>query len=735
MAFNFENLASRCLELRVDFLDEDELKHELIMRKVIPSAGQEKSLSRSRRILREMIKQEKATGLFSKVLPNTPEEELSICQAKLIKIESLLGGAQDIIRLRSTLLHLANRLLVLIEHSNGGILEKAEKLVQRVLLHLNHFFGDTITLSSAEHTGDEEEDEEASDNRASNSVGGCPSLGPTSPNTAEQEFVEFFKRLGISSEDLGNKPDSIKNALTRIENELKHLRQYQEMARRSSTDTENTVVGITPTTDTGAIPKVTQVASYVTTYSYPRPIITSAVAPTAAAIPRIPSPGAQQTAIPWPQSPLPPIISTSTVMYEPPQFASSYPSHASWPTVQQSGRRDFLGYSGGVPPTSLADYLHRPIPPLSVPYSSPLPPMAPNTGFPSVTSQPGSIPPYGYPGYRTAPTTRRTIPVSQWSIEKYSGSDQGMRLNEFLGLVEQLSMSEKVEEDELFDSAFHLFTGPAANWYMSMRSSGRLLNWQHLVRELRKTFVHPELDTLVRSRIYQRRQQRNESFQDFYFDVDKMFRSMITPMDDREKLDILRRNLRSDYKKALLWKPVQDLPQLIEAGHVIDASNFSMYQKVFGTEKSVNLIAQKNPSHQSYSNSRQQKSHIDQAEPWKPSKSKQVPGPPEKQPSLKGNEHCKPHSDARPSKPFNPGEGTSKPNRTLDFLVAGFKPPTMDVCLNCRQPDHQIEQCRVIKGLICYVCGFKGFDSQNCPYCKKHGLHATDNQRAGNKSA
>lgn len=309
-----------------------------------------------------------------------------------------------------------------------------------------------------------------------------------------------------------------------------------------------------------------------------------------------------------------------------------------------------------------------------------------------------------------------------------------MKLNEFLALVNQLSLSERVSTEELFDSAFHLFTGPAASWYMSMRSSGRFLNWNHLVHELRKTFVHPELDTLIRSRIYQRRQQRNETFREYYFEMDKMFRSMISPMNDHEQLDVLRRNLRADYKKALLWKPVCDIHQFIEAGHLIDASNFSMYQKVFGSEKTVNLVSQKNPHLQTQNQTSRQPRHTSSVK-WKSKKSGPAPVSPEKSNGHRENTQSKSMTQPKTSISPNPQTGPSKPRRTLDYLLEGFKPPSPEVCLNCRQPDHQIDQCRSIKGLICFICGFKGFDSQNCPFCRKNGLQTAESRRSSEKSA
>lgn len=322
---------------------------------------------------------------------------------------------------------------------------------------------------------------------------------------------------------------------------------------------------------------------------------------------------------------------------------------------------------------------------------------------------------------------RKSLPVSQWKLEKYAGSDQGLKLNEFLHLVSQLALSENVSESELFDSAFHLFTGPALNWYMSMRSTGRLVNWPHLVFELRKAFVHPELDSLVRARIYQRRQARNETFQDFYYDMDSMFRSMSSPMNEWERVDVLRRNMRSDYKKALLWKPVANLSELLEAGHLIDASNFSLFAKMYGTEKSTNAVTFSNNNREDKKNPRPPQNAKPQEKTYFKDKAS----------FQRKDGHSK--VDSKPSsgptqatKNENPGEGSSKPKRTLDYLVEGYKPPRDNECLYCRLTNHSLDQCRSQKGLMCLVCGFRGFETQYCPYCKKNGLQAVENRRSSN---
>ena len=360
-----------------------------------------------------------------------------------------------------------------------------------------------------------------------------------------------------------------------------------------------------------------------------------------------------------------------------------------------------------------------------------------NPSAPMATSRPGGTHPLQIPSVNPAMSapysySRKSLPVSKWKVEKYAGTDQGLKLNEFLHLVSQLALSEHVSEIELFDSAFHLFTGPALNWYMSNRSAGRLANWTHLVYELRKTFAHPELDSLVRARIYQRRQQRNETFQEFYFEMEGMFRSMIHSMTEGEKLDVLRRNMRTDYKKALLWKPITNLAELLDAGHQIDASNFSLFAKVFGTEKSVNIVSSaahnrdgnRAPS-QFNTKSKEKNPSRDKGDslPRKESANK-----PEPKPSLSASQ------SGRQESRQDPREGPSKPSRTLQFLIDGYRPPKSNECLYCRQTNHALEQCRNYKGSMCLVCGFKGFETHNCPFCKKNGLQTVENRRPSNLS-
>ncbi|XP_058834322.1 uncharacterized protein LOC131691724 [Topomyia yanbarensis] len=314
---------------------------------------------------------------------------------------------------------------------------------------------------------------------------------------------------------------------------------------------------------------------------------------------------------------------------------------------------------------------------------------------------------------------RHSLPVSKWAMNKYDGEDQGLKLNEFLEIVQALSMAEHVSETELFESAVHLFAGPALKWYMTMRTTGRLLNWQHLVLELRRSFMHPDLDALIKMKVYQRRQQRNETFLEFYHEMERLFRTMSTQLPDYEKVQILSQNMRIDYKKQLNFIPITDLATLVAAGQKVDALNFSAYNKVFGTDKQVAMIDQnvskKKPKKES-SNDSQSLQTLSPQHNSNPRYNQQTSTPPQRN---------APQSQIAAT--FSNSNKTSQP--TLEALIDSHRPPPSNHCLNCGIFGHRISTCRLPKGVLCGNCGFRGYPSNNCPYCTKNYGSASENRR------
>ncbi|XP_055543099.1 uncharacterized protein LOC129728674 [Wyeomyia smithii] len=302
---------------------------------------------------------------------------------------------------------------------------------------------------------------------------------------------------------------------------------------------------------------------------------------------------------------------------------------------------------------------------------------------------------------------RHTLPVSKWNVAKYGGDDQGWKLNEFLELVHALAQAEHVSETEIFESAIHLFANSALKWYMTQRATGRLLNWQHLVFELKRTFMHPELDAWIKKKIYHRLQQRNESFHEFYFEVEKLFRTMNVQIPEYEKLQILLQNIRPDYKRALAFTPIVDLFSLVSAAQKLDSINFSSYHKFLGNERTVQIV--EDTSSKSKKKDKQQpqtqKSIAQAAVSSQPGHIKQYPTSPAQSnsrfnQSSKNNQQTvnsqeKPNSSNSSSRP-EPIAGPSGPQKlfNLENLVNAHVPPASNTCFNCGRAGHHMAMCR-----------------------------------------
>ncbi|XP_055605869.1 uncharacterized protein LOC129754038 [Uranotaenia lowii] len=747
-------LDSQFYKLRVDHLEEDEIDYELDVRNIRFEQGD--NISRKKRCLRETLKCGKDNqSSITKVFNRDLDQETQICENKLRKVEEACfytSSRKFPINFFSTLLHLGCRIKLIKQNAPETATDHLNHLLQRVLFIINKYFqgsgDDTDQNPKAVDEGlsdlfRKRESVQESE-LVTESVAASELRTETQDPFLDQDLINSLTRLGLlESGSLDKK--NLRDGLLNLESELYQLRRMKDKEAapknrgndktnypsnavpRNSTFSETAkqdfatkTTGFQPTMTSAhailpipnpivTVPLNAQMFPPTASSRFPvpitnPPIFTTGTRPSISTeyVPQLP---VSQPSVPyWPQylanlqnftpySPWPvpgmpfavssghyPCSGTGLAM---PYAPSMYP-----PEIKMNSNREPSEVPNPLPSTISQELVTDPVQSVANSFNL-TPSMSQRHNLNSSTTSLGDG--NGYARVRS----HKSLPVSKWNLDKYAGTDQGLKLNEFLMLVSHLALSERTLDDELFDSAFHLFSGPALNWYMSMRAAGRLNNWQHLIAELRKAFVHPELDSLVRTRIYQRRQQRNETFQEFYYDMESMFRSMNNPFSDSEKLDVLKRNMRTDYKKLLLWKPTNSLMELLDAGHVIDASNFSLYMKVFGNEKSVNALSeQKNTSWQnknSYNGNRSQKRDLGTEREYGTGKSKEAPD------KTKKDSDRGPRSSNKPKsldhKGSDPQPGPSKPSRTLEYLMTGFTPPSPTECLNCRQTNHSLEFC------------------------------------------
>ncbi|XP_062534692.1 uncharacterized protein LOC134203871 [Armigeres subalbatus] len=204
-------------------------------------------------------------------------------------------------------------------------------------------------------------------------------------------------------------------------------------------------------------------------------------------------------------------------------------------------------------------------------------------------------------------------------------------------------------------------------------------------------------------KIYQRRQQKHESFHEFYFEMEKLFRTMSCQIPNVEKMQIIQQNMRIDYKRQMTFLPIADLETLVAAGQKLDALNFSAYNKVFGVDRTVQAVNHKeasgknkqkgllsftalqesdqiasvSPSTQYNSNRNNRPSNPSQNSVTKPNtannQSTQRVNTPIRSPS----------KEPTPSPRAGPSGTQSRPTLTLEEVVNNHAPPPNNTCYNC----------------------------------------------------
>lgn len=303
-------------------------------------------------------------------------------------------------------------------------------------------------------------------------------------------------------------------------------------------------------------------------------------------------------------------------------------------------------------------------------------------------------------------SVKRSRPVSDWNL-RYDGRDGGQGLMRFIKEVEFYAKSENVSEKELFRSAIHLFAGAAKIWFMSGVENGDFSSWKELVTEMKREFLSPDHDHVSEFRAIERKQKHKEKFQDFFFDMQKLFNSLTKPISERKKFEIVFRNLRADYKGYVVAANIDNLADLKPFGRKLDATFWYKYE---------------NRSTEESSKARNQISELKTHPKSKPTGavSRPTKNLAEQKPLNKTDED----KNARKPSPEQ-GEGNQKQNNSahdkgLQILVEKYVPPKPGVCFNCRLPGHHQTDCDRPKHKFCFRCGFLNVETKECPFCAKN---------------
>jgi hypothetical protein len=107
-----------------------------------------------------------------------------------------------------------------------------------------------------------------------------------------------------------------------------------------------------------------------------------------------------------------------------------------------------------------------------------------------------------------------------------------------------------------------LFAEKAKEWFWRYRDSVQKIEWKTLCKALKKHYVGHLSDYDIKELIKERKQLPTENFEDFYSAVMNLSDRLTNRLDEKELVEMMRRNLKPYLQKELLYKRIRDIDHL-----------------------------------------------------------------------------------------------------------------------------------------------------------------------------
>lgn len=261
--------------------------------------------------------------------------------------------------------------------------------------------------------------------------------------------------------------------------------------------------------------------------------------------------------------------------------------------------------------------------------------------------------------------------IEKWNIY-FSGDSKSTTLEDFIFKVKVLASMNGIPRNNLFSHIHLLLRGDATDWFFTYYEPD--WDWATFETRIRFRFGNPNQDQGNRQRIYERKQQKGETFIAFVTDIERLNKLLTIPLSNERKYEIIWENMRQHYRSKLACFKVTNLDELVQVNHRIDASDPSLHP-----------IAPRHTIH-----NLEAESHEDD------SGSEQVNAIEKKQ-----------YQNQRPLR----SQVKLVQETRSDNLQGVTRLPH---CWNCRNQGHFWRECKEPKTLFCYVCGNPGKVSSTC---------------------
>lgn len=260
--------------------------------------------------------------------------------------------------------------------------------------------------------------------------------------------------------------------------------------------------------------------------------------------------------------------------------------------------------------------------------------------------------------------------IHQWTL-RFSGGAVGLDVEDFLFRVERQATLYGVSRCALVIGIGNLLTGRALQWYWTFQREEENATWEQLKVAMTQRYApNKETDYEIRSKIENRRQTPNESFNDFCQDVEALNVRLNHKMLVTELVDVLRRNMSMTLRKALWQQPTRTVSELLRLAG--DYERLCREDERFPRQRRFTGINE-----------------------------------------ITGEDQINYKHQATEYQPTEEYRGEIEAMRTTAATGADLV-----ICWNCQDIGHVFAQCpKQQMAVFCFSCGMRGVISVNCPKC------------------
>lgn len=303
------------------------------------------------------------------------------------------------------------------------------------------------------------------------------------------------------------------------------------------------------------------------------------------------------------------------------------------------------------------------------------------------------------------------VPVAKWGFCFDGKNRDSLDVLTFIRKVNQMSKVHQVPEHKLLNSINCLFRGRADVWYRSVQ--GNILTWDDLCCKLKKEFLPRNFEKVIKQRLKDRYQQKDETIGTFIAHLDDLASYLPTPLSAEKRLQQIKQNMLPEYQDKLALVEVNSEHHLLELIDKIDACKSSLssrrqsYTKNSDTrvrflnsvdselssgDEAFKCFSGSNRSDLAASTSRDRRDSFDNSANNSRLTRNRSP-----------SSHLSNNSD-------------NKPNTKNKTKTSQGKAVNSLKCYRCDSDQHLVRNC-TSKLVKCYKCGKLGYTKHTCPNC------------------